>query len=221
MPVFSPVELSPEAFRQQLVQHAQQPQVSEVLLYARHLMLRGSDEALSEFARTPYLRIQALARLAGLPTSTVRHYTTLGLLPVVRVSGKHYYSAHAFGVLRKLMDWRSVGLSLKDIQQHLEREQSAGRQLLEAIGEHAQPFDTNPQTPRGALPDAESIDRLMADEEAREGLLEDARYGGLERQRAALVAGTRGKLEGRKAQIERQLRLLAVLERGEQREDMH
>ncbi|MFB9991916.1 MerR family transcriptional regulator [Deinococcus oregonensis] len=103
-------------------QHAHRPPLDEMQLYAKRLMLHGSDEALAEFARTPYLRIQALARLVGLPTSTVRHYTTLGLLPVVRVNGKHHYPQHAFGVLRKIMDWRSLGLSLSDIQQHLEQE---------------------------------------------------------------------------------------------------
>ncbi|MFB9991917.1 hypothetical protein ACFFLM_08050 [Deinococcus oregonensis] len=93
--------------------------------------------------------------------------------------------------------------------------------MLEAIGEHAQPFGTNPQASGGPLPDAVSIERLMADEEARDGLLKDARYRGLETQRKALLSETREKLEHRRAQIERQLRQLAVLERGDQREEVH
>lgn len=65
----------------------------------------------------PELTITAIARKAGLPTSTLRYYEKIGLLPSARrVAGRRRYDVCALKQLELIAYAKRAGFSLAEIQ---------------------------------------------------------------------------------------------------------
>jgi DNA-binding transcriptional MerR regulator len=75
------------------------------------------------------MRIGALADAAGVPTTTIRYYESVGLLPPPRRSSSGYrdYAAEVVDRLRFIRDAQASGLTLAEIQSVLELKDSGRR----------------------------------------------------------------------------------------------
>lgn len=79
------------------------------------------------------MRVSELARAGSVTAETVRHYTREGLLPSRRDprNGYQLYDDEVLGRLRLIDCLRCLGLSLKEINRILEREEQDSGSLLD------------------------------------------------------------------------------------------
>ena len=71
--------------------------------------------------------MRGVRRFTGLTDNRIRHYDQLGLLgPVARSeAGYRLFAAEQFDTLRQIAQWRTAGLSLKEIRALLAHDQAA------------------------------------------------------------------------------------------------
>ncbi len=89
-------------------------------------------------ASTDEMRVDDLARAAGVASTTIRLYQTKGLLPGPRVVGRTgYYDEHHLARLRLIHRLQSEGFSLAGIRRLLDTWQD-GRELSDLVGVESQ-----------------------------------------------------------------------------------
>ena len=93
----------------------------------------GRREALEAFRDVPALPLGKFAACMGLPTTTVRYYTRLGLIPYLRIGRRHLYPAFACMLLARVTQLRGLGLGMTEIAEQFTREQALAAASLEAL----------------------------------------------------------------------------------------
>lgn len=75
-----------------------------------------------------YISISEMAKLHGITRQTLIHYDNIDLFKPAKVdtNGYRYYCKHQIPYLREICFLKSLGISLKDIQQHFQ-ESDAGK----------------------------------------------------------------------------------------------
>ena len=105
-------------------------EVAEPFLLGFH---GGRREALEAFREVPALPPGAFARCMGVPATTLRYYTRLGLVPYIRYRGRNLYPAFACMGLARVLSLRRLGLGMQEIARRLDEEQALSRAHLEAM----------------------------------------------------------------------------------------
>ena len=69
-----------------------------------------------------YISISEMAKLHGITRQTLIHYDNIDLFKPAKVdtNGYRYYCKHQIPYLREICFLKSLGISLKDIQQHFQ-----------------------------------------------------------------------------------------------------
>lgn len=82
------------------------------------------------------LSIQAVTKVAGVTSRTLRHYDAVGLLPPSRTgaNGMRFYDKEALVRLQRILLLRELGLGLEEIARVLDREQDEATALRAHLG---------------------------------------------------------------------------------------
>lgn len=132
----------------------------------------GRPEAVAAFDEAPGLPLGQFAACMGVPATSVRYYTRLGLLPYFRVDQRHLYPSFACMTVAQIVQLRCLGLGIAEITARLAQEHQLSQDHREAVERGGvTPGDAirAPADFQAALdtPDAQAAsERLRADQEA-------------------------------------------------------
>lgn len=83
-------------------------------------------------APSAFLSIGELAERTGVPTSTLRYYDELGLVPpAARAAGRRRYAASAVRDVGVVLFLREIGFSLAEIERFIAGERQDRRELID------------------------------------------------------------------------------------------